>query len=45
MAVHNFNYTYTYVGVTTIPLSQTDNTQIVKNICVQVTAVDQANNT
>jgi hypothetical protein len=45
MAVHNFNYTYTYVGVTTIPLSQTDSTQIVKNICVQVTAIDQDDST
>ena len=42
MATHNFNYTYEYVGVKTMPLSFTDETQIVKNITVRVTAVDQA---
>ena len=42
MATHNFNYTYEYVGVKTMPLSADDETQIVKNITVRVTAVDQA---
>lgn len=42
MAAHNFNYTYEYVGVKTMPLSSTNETQIVKNITVRVTAVDQA---
>lgn len=44
MAVHNFNYTYEYVGVKTMPVSFSDDTQIVKNITVRVTAVDQADN-
>ena len=44
MAVHNFNYTYEYVGVRTMELSSTDDTAIVKNITVRVTAVDQADN-
>tara|TARA_B110000902_G_C14051014_1_gene491706 strand:+ start:231 stop:575 length:345 start_codon:yes stop_codon:yes gene_type:complete len=42
MAVHNFNYTYAYVGVHTTPLSQDDDTAIVTEITVAVTAVDQA---
>ena len=41
MATHNFNYTYEYVGVRTMELSFSDNTKIVKNITVRVTAVDQ----
>ena len=45
MAVHNFNYTYTFDSITTMPLSKDDDTQIVKNVCVEVTAVDQADNT
>lgn len=45
MAIHNFNYTYALDSVNTIPLSMTDNTLIVKNVCVEVTAVDQADNT
>ncbi len=44
MAVHNFNYTYEYVGVRTMQLSSTDDTAIVKSINVRVTAVDQADN-
>lgn len=42
MATHNFDYSYEYVGVRTMPLSVDDETQIVKNITVKVTAVDQA---
>jgi len=45
MATHNFNYTYEYVGVKTMPLSREDNTQIVREVCVAVTAVDQADGT
>ena len=45
MATHNFNYTYEYVGVKTMPLSREDNTQIVREVCVAVTAVDQADST
>lgn len=45
MAVHNFNYTYTFDSISTMPLSQNDDTQIVKNVCVEVSAVDQADNT
>lgn len=42
MAVHNFNYDYEYVGCKTIAFSMNDDTQIVKNVTVRVTAVDQA---
>lgn len=42
MALHNFNYTYNYVGVKTMPLSIDDNTQIVRSVCVDVTATDQS---
>jgi len=42
MAVHNFNYTYAYVGIHTTPLSQNDDTAIVTEVTVAVTAVDQA---
>jgi hypothetical protein len=45
MAIHTFNYTYTLDSITTMPLSMTNNTQIVKNVCISVTAVDQADNT
>ena len=45
MAIHTFNYTYDLDSITTMPLSMTDDTQIVKNVCVSVTAVDQADNT
>lgn len=45
MAVHNFNYTYEYVGVKTMPRSREDDTQIVREVCVAVTAVDQADST
>ena len=45
MATHTFNYTYTLDSITTMPISMTDATQIVKNVCVSVTAVDVANNT
>jgi hypothetical protein len=42
MAIHNFDYTYNYVGIKTMPMSIDDSTQIVREICVEVTAVDQA---
>lgn len=42
MAIHNFNYTYEYVGVKTMPLSRQNNTQIIREVCVAVTAIDQA---
>ncbi len=42
MSAHNFNYSYEYVGVKTMPLSVDDDTQIVINITVSLTAVDQA---
>jgi len=42
MAVHNFNYTYSYVSVKTMAKSIDDDTQIVREVCVAVTAVDQA---
>ena len=42
MAIHNFNYSYAYVGVHTTPLSETDDTAIVTEVTVAVTAVDQA---
>ena len=45
MAAHSFNYTYEYVSVRTMPLSREDNTQIVRSVCVNVTAVDQADAT
>ena len=41
MAIHNFNYSYAYVGVHTTPLSETDDTAIVTEVTVAVTAVDQ----
>ena len=42
MAAHNFDYSYEYVGVRTMPLSVDDETQIVRNITVKVTAIDKA---
>lgn len=42
MAVHNFNYTYTYQSCRAIPKSQTDNTLIVREITIEIIAVDQA---
>jgi len=45
MAIHNFNYTYTLDTVNTIPLSMSNNTLIVKNVCVEVIAVDKADKT
>jgi|TARA_R110001632_G_C11185161_1_gene401319 hypothetical protein len=45
MAVHNFNYTYAYVSVKTMAKSIDDDTQIVREVCIAVTAVDQADNT
>ena len=45
MAIHNFDYSYAYVGVHTTPLSKDDDTAIVTEITVAVTATDQADNT
>jgi len=45
MATHTFNYTYSLDSITTMPISMKDTTQIVKNVCVSVTAVDVADNT
>lgn len=45
MAIHNFDYTYNLVKLNAMPLSMDDNTLIVKNVCVEVVAVDQADNT
>jgi len=42
MAVHNFNYTFTYKSCKTTPKSFSDNTQIVREITCTVAAVDQA---
>lgn len=42
MAVHNFNYTYTYQSCKAIPKSQTDDTLIVREITIEIVAVDQA---
>jgi len=42
MAIHNFNYTYTYISCKAIPKSQTDDTLIVREITIQIDAVDQA---
>ena len=42
MAIHNFNYSYAYVGVHTTPLSEHDDTAIVTEITVAVTATDKA---
>jgi len=44
MAIHNFNYSYAYVGVHTTPLSEKDDTAIVTEITVAVTATDKADN-
>ena len=45
MAIHTFNYTYTLDSITTMPLSMTDDTKIVNNVCINVTAVDVADDT
>lgn len=45
MSIHNFNYTYTLDSTSTMPLSDSDNTQIVTNICVSITATDQSDAT
>mgnify|MGYP000874488737 CR=1 FL=1 len=42
MAVHNFNYTFTYKSCKTTPKSFSDNTQIVREITCTIAAVDQA---
>lgn len=42
MAIHNFNYTYQYISCKTMPVSIEDETQIVRHITINVTAIDQA---
>ena len=42
MAIHNFNYNYTYISCKAVPKSQTDNTLIVREVTIQLDAVDQA---
>ena len=45
MAIHNFNYTYEFVSCETTFKSGTDRTPIVAQVVVDVTAVDQADDT
>ena len=45
MAMHNFNYTYEFVSCETTFKSGTDRTPIVAQVVVDVTAVDQADDT
>ena len=45
MAIHNFNYTYEFVSCETTFKSGTDRTPIVSQVVVDVTAVDQADDT
>ena len=45
MAIHNFDYTYEFVSCETTFKSGTDKTPIVAQVVVDVTAVDQADNT
>jgi hypothetical protein len=45
MAIHNFNYTYEFVSCETTFKSGTDNTPIVAQVTVNITAVDQADDT
>jgi hypothetical protein len=42
MAIHNFNYTYSYDSAKSTPKNHTDNTQIIREITLEITAVDQA---
>ena len=42
MAIHNFNYTYSYVRCKATPKSIDDPTLIVREVTIEVTAVDQA---
>ena len=44
MAMHNFNYTYEFVSCETVPRSETDSTPLVCSVVINVTAVDQADN-
>ena len=45
MAIHNFNYTYEFVSCETTFKSGADRTPIVAQVVVDVTAVDQADDT
>ncbi len=42
MALHNFNYTYEFVGCETTFKSANDSTPIVAQVTVDITAVDKA---
>ena len=44
MALHNFDYTYEFVNCETTFKSGTDRTPIVAQVTVNITAVDQADN-
>jgi len=45
MAIHNFNYTYEFVSCETVFKNGTDNTPIVSQVTIDITAVDQADDT
>lgn len=45
MAIHNFNYTYEFVSCETVFKNGIDNTPIVSQVTIDITAVDQADNT
>ncbi len=45
MAIHNFDYTYEFVNCETTFKSGTDTTAIVAQVTVNITAVDQADDT
>ena len=40
MPIHNFSYSYKYNSIKTMPKSIDDDTQIVREVCVEVTGVD-----
>ena len=40
MPIHNFDYSYKYNSMKTMPKSINDDTQIVREVCVEVTGVD-----
>ena len=42
MAIHNFNYTYTYQSCKAVPKSIDDDTLIVREVTIEIVAVDQA---
>ena len=40
MPIHNFDFSYKYNSMKTMPKSIDDDTQIVREVCVEVTGVD-----